>query len=205
MTARHFTGARVREISLGVQAYIFFLIATALRTFTHVGPTDTLPRALVVPMILGLLIFPFAWARIPPLMAITPGFFLRREARVELHGAGLIYYFDGVKRPLFVDWPDLMRLERTKLGLVIETRPGAILTDAMPRYQAQFWRERTSRPIRLGYVEAFRPDTQLTPCLAAAMAAGVAVVGFEDDDPAVETGAAALRRRPAISPASSDS
>lgn len=179
MAEKLHASARVREISLGVQCYFFILIATALRTFTHIGPAGDLPPELTVAGMATLLAFPFVWARIPPLLGVTPGWLLRAESRIDLHGGGLIYQFDPVKRPLFVAWADLVELRRTRFGLVIRTRPGAALTHGMPNFQASFWSERVKRPVRILFLDPLSPESDAQKCLARAEAAGVIVSGFE--------------------------
>ncbi len=173
-----FTTARVREVSTGTQFFLFILIGQFLKFFTLRDAPVTEQPALVAGGAALVMLSPFIWARIPPLMAITPGLFLRREARVELHAGGLIYHFDSVKRPLFVEWNDLQAIERHGLGLSFTVRPGADVTRGMPSYQGQFWRKKIARPVTLRYIDRFSSEDALAECLDFAAASGVDVSGF---------------------------
>ena len=140
MAAERYATSHVREMPFAVQALLFFVLSQTLKYFALTGPPVAEGLSVRNLTLIALLFTPFVWARIPVLLAITPRIFLRSEARVEIHEGGLIYHFDGVKRPLFVEWPDLERLTRTRFGLRFAVRHEANVTEAMPSYQAQFWR-----------------------------------------------------------------
>jgi len=182
MPSEPFVSGRIREIPFGWQAFIFVVLSQALKYFAMIAEGDIQglsPRNLTL---IALLFVPFVLARIPLVLAVTPGLFLRKEARIDLHRGGLVYTFDGVKRPLFVEWPDLEYLHKTRFGLVLKVRNRANVTEAMPKFQAQFWRSKIRKPIRLLHVSGLdRDGAALWPCLAAARRAGVEIRGFDRD------------------------
>ncbi|WP_112323942.1 hypothetical protein [Oceanibium sediminis] len=193
MAVSDFASARVRQMPLGVQFFTFFVLSQALKYWALMAPAGTegtSPRNL---SLIALCFVPFVVARLPFMMPLLPQLLLRDHAKVELHPTGLIYTFDGVKRPLFVEWPDLEGIERTRHGLVLRVRNRANLTEAMPKYQAEFWRARISRPIRLIHVGAFHPAGAAARCLTRARQAGVTVTGFETGAGALASGAAPAR------------
>ncbi len=183
-----FASARVRQMPLAWQGFIFFTLSQLFKYLALLSPAPIRGLTPEVWLYIFIMFSPFIWARIPPLLAVTPPVFLRREARVDLHDGGLVYTFDGVKRPLIVEWPDLAALRRTRFGLVFEVRNTANVTEGMPKFQAEFWARRVRRPIRLTYVDRFDPVALAGP-LSAARAAGVQVSGF-GEQPAPQAGTA---------------
>ncbi len=179
MASRVFTSAEVREMSFGMQMFLFLALGQLYKYALFLPTPDGSaigPHA----VFFGALLFsPFIIAQVPPLLACVPRLLLRRESRVELHSGGLIFHYDSVKRPLFVEWADLAELERTAWGLRFEVRKGADVTRAMPSYQGQFWRARTARPVAIKYLGRWQNTAALRECLSAAIAAGVRVSGFE--------------------------
>lgn len=179
MTAeKAFAAARVREVTLATQGFVFFCVAQAYKVFAYAAPPGY-GRNPWVWVHIALMFSPFVIARIPALMAVTPRLFLRDGARVDLHEGGLVYTFDAVKRPLFVSWANLESLQRTRFGLVFRVKDGPDLFEGMPRFQAEFWRGKTGRPVRIRYIERFAPERGLWLSLAAARRAGVRVEGFD--------------------------
>ena len=180
MAARAFAGARVREITWATQGFVFFTMANAYRVFAYDSLGDPAgERSPLIYLHLAVVFSPFVIARITPLLGGMPALFLRDGARVSMDTRGLLYQFDDVKRPLFVPWDQLAWLRRTRFGLAFRVREGADLLDGMPKFQAEFWRGKTRRPIRLQYVERLTPETGLRQALAAARRAGVEVSGFD--------------------------
>jgi len=177
--AEPFATARIREVPLGVQFFTFFVLSQALKYFALMSPVPAEGISLRNIGLIGACFIPFVIARIPFLMPLLPAIALRDDAQVALHPGGLVYTFDGVKRPLFVEWPDLEGIERTRFGLILRVRHRANVTEGMPKYQAEFWAARIRRPIRLIYAERFTPEAGLAACLAQARRAGVAVKGFD--------------------------
>ncbi|NNU79912.1 hypothetical protein HMH01_05610 [Halovulum dunhuangense] len=179
MTAENHATARIREVPLGVQFFTFFVLSQALKYFALMSPVPAEGISVRNLGLIALCFLPFAVARIPFLMPFLPGVALRDDAQVALHRGGLVYTFDGVKRPLFVEWPDLERIERTRFGLILTVRHRANVTEGMPKYQAEFWRAKIRRPIRLIHADRFTPQAGLVRCLSEARRAGVDVRGFE--------------------------
>lgn len=179
MAVTSFSTARVREIPLGVQFFVFFVLTQALKYFALMAPPGTTSTSLRSVVLIAACFLPFVIARVPWLMPLMPGILLRDNARLELHDGGLIYHFDGVKRPLFVEWPDLEAIHREGHGVTLHVRNRANLTEAMPKYQAEFWRGRIAKPIRLIHVDALAPADPARRALRNAAAAGVAVSGFD--------------------------
>lgn len=173
-----FAAARVRDMPMSWQAFLFFTLSQLFKYLALLSPAPIRGLTPEVMLYIFLMFSPFLWARIPPLLAITPPLFLRREARVDLHPGGLVYTFDNVKRPLIVEWPDLKRLSRGRFGLTIEVRNTANVTEGMPKFQAEFWGKRVRRPIRIRCVHRFGPGKPLDAALSAARRAGVEVEGF---------------------------
>ncbi|MEM8868914.1 MAG: hypothetical protein AAGA19_04125 [Pseudomonadota bacterium] len=186
MASRLHAAARVRQVTLATQGFLFVVITQAYRVFAYGTVPGEGQLDWQTGLHLMLMFSPFLLAQITPLMAITPALLLRDGARVDIHDGGLIYTFDAVKRPLFVPWEDMEYLRQTKFGLVFKTRDNAVLLEGLPKYQAEFWRDRIKRPVRLRYVDRFTPEGAFWQCIQTARRAGVAVYGFETDtSPAV--------------------
>jgi|GEM_PF-5839398 len=178
MAEREFSAARVRQVPLSMQMFLFFLLTQALKYFVLIddGPVEGASARNI--MLIAACFLPFVLARLPFVVAVLPRVFLRRDARLEVLPDGLIYTFDGVKRPLFVDWPDLEALERGRWGMILHIRNRANLTESMPRFQAEFWRRRIRRPIHLVVVDRLEPSAPLARNLARAVERGGRVSGF---------------------------
>ncbi|MEO0913588.1 MAG: hypothetical protein AAFY59_11460 [Pseudomonadota bacterium] len=179
MAGRVFASAEVREMSFGTQMFLCLVIAQFYKFLMLKPGASVTEQWLTSTFLVALIVAPFVVARVPALLAIAPRVVLRRESRVELHAGGLIFHHDSVKRPLFVEWADLVRLEARGWGLRFETREGADLTSAMPSYQGQFWRARTEKPISIRYLGAWNDADALQACLQAAERCGVEVAGFD--------------------------
>lgn len=196
MTAdKAFASARVRQMTTATQFFLFVLITQGYQAFAY----TTVPGGGQITWATGLhvlLIFsPFIVARVTPLMAVLPGVLLRDGAQIQLHDGGVVYTFDAVKRPLFLTWDNVTSLSKTRFGLCLVIRPRDDLFEGMPKYQAEFWRARTRKPIYLPFVQRFQPQRGLWLALAAARRAGVRVDGFADPTPQLARQTAATRHQ----------
>lgn len=176
---RVFATARVRQVTHATQLFLFIVITHAYQVFAYGMVPGGGRVTWMTGVHLALMFSPFILARITPLMAITPNLFLRDGAQIQLHDGGLIYTFDAVKRPLFLAWSDVESLRKTRYGFVFTARPREELFEGMPKYQGEFWRARTRKPIRLNFVGAFEPARGYWLAIAAARRAGVEVTGFD--------------------------
>ncbi len=195
MTAdKVFATARVRQMTMATQFFLFVLITQGYQTFAY----TTVPGGGQITWVTGLHVIvmfsPFIVARITPLMAVLPGLLLRDGAQIQLHDGGVIYTFDAVKRPLFLTWDDVASLSKTRFGLRLVARPHEGLLEGMPKYQGEFWRARIRKPIYLPFVQRFQPQRGLWLALAAARRAGVKVDGFADPSPQLAHQTATARR-----------